>query len=184
MSVLNDKKILRDSALRFRRSLLTEEKSKKDKIIFDKIISNEEFIRAESVLCYYSTKLEIDTINLIKYSLKNNKKVAIPLCLDKEGKMIFKYISSFNDTKDGLFNIKEPLDSCDTYINNDRSICLVPSLMVDKNNYRLGYGKGYYDRFLSEFNGFKCVLCYKENIVDTLPIYNGFDVKCDLLITD
>lgn len=184
MLILEKKKILRESAKRFRKNLLAEEKIKKDKIIFEKVISSSEYIMADCVLCYFSTEIEIDTINLIEHSLINGKKVAIPLCVDKDGHMIFKYISSLDDTKAGLFNIREPLDSCEPYYNCSKSICILPSLMVDKNNYRLGYGKGYYDKFLKEFEGTKCVLCYKESVVDSLPVYDGFDVKCDMLITD
>lgn len=184
MSILERKNILRKTAYELRKSLSKEEKSKKDKIIFNKIISSNEFISSEYVLCYCSTELEIDTLDLIEYSLKNNKKVAIPLCVDRDGMMIFKYISSLDDTKVGLFNIKEPLESCENYADCEKSICIIPSLVTDKKNYRLGYGKGYYDRFLSGFSGYKCVLCYKENVVNSLPVFDGFDVKCDIIITD
>ncbi len=184
MSVLENKKSLRASALEFRKSLSRELKISKDEIVFNKLISSFEYKNAEVVLCYCSTELEIDTIRIINHSLENGKKVAIPLCINKEGKMIFKYISSLNDTKVGMYNILEPISTCKPFVDTEKSICIIPSLMCDFNGFRLGYGKGYYDRFLSEFSGFKCVLCYKESIVDTLPMYDGFDVKCDLIITD
>ena len=54
--------------------------------------------------------------------------------------------------------------------------------MIDRKGYRIGYGKGYYDRFLNAFNGIKCAVCYKENIVDNLPFYDT-DIKADVCIT-
>ena len=55
--------------------------------------------------------------------------------------------------------------------------------VVNKNNFRLGYGKGYYDRFLIDFKGFKCTLCYQENVYKSLPVFDT-DVKADKVIVD
>lgn len=176
---------LRKKALDFRKSLRVSDKVLKDALIFERIINLPEYLDSEIVLCYCSTEFEVDTINIIKHSLALNKKVALPKCIDSNGNMVFKYINSFDDLETGRYNIFEPVNEMIEYnFSNSNAICIIPSLMVDVNYYRLGYGKGYYDRFLSKFGGFKCVLCYKENIVDVLPVYDGFDVKCDLCLTD
>jgi len=176
---------LRKKALDFRKNLNVVEKKSKDDLIFNKVINLPEYLDSEIVLCYCSTEFEIDTINIIKNSLALNKKVALPKCVDSKGNMVFKYINSFDDLEMGLYDIFEPVDELIDYNFSDaNAICIIPSLMVDENGFRLGYGKGYYDRFLAKFGGFKCVLCYKENIVNNLPVYDGFDVKCDLCLTD
>lgn len=179
------KSSLRKTAKEFRASLNITEKAKKDNLIFQKLIKLPEFLNSEIVLCYYSSEIEVDTIKIIEHSLKLNKKVALPKCIDQNGNMIFKYINSLDDVEIGSFGILEPFDKMINYNFSDyKAICIIPALMVDNDGHRLGYGKGYYDKFLSRFNGFKCVLCYKENLVDKLPVYEKIDVKCDLFLTD
>ena len=182
--VITQKNALRQKAKAFRKGLSIEQKAKKDEIIFEKIISLDSFKSAENVLCYVSAKGEIDTKKLIKFSLENGKKVAVPKCSNTDGEMDFYYISSLDELKAGKYNILEPSDTCKKYKSSKNSICIVPSLAVDKENYRLGYGKGYYDRFLSNFSGEKIVLCYKEFVVQKLPVFDKFDIKSDICITD
>ena len=182
--VTNQKNLLRNNAKQFRKNLPLELKKKKDYIIFNKIIALNEYKTADNVLCYVSGKNEIDTLQLIEYSLKNGKAVAVPKCCDADGEMNFYYISSLSELEIGKFGIMEPSEKNKIFENCDNSICIVPSLMVDKNKFRLGFGKGYYDRFLARFSGFKCVVCYKDNVVEKLPIYSEFDIKSDVCITD
>ena len=179
-----EKNALRKKAKKFRENLLPYQKCKKDTVIFEKIIALDEYKKSDTVLCYYSTDSEIDTLKLIDYSLKANKRVAIPRCIDDKGKMNFYYINSVDNVTTGAYGIKEPTENAEICLGKQSDICIIPSLMVDKMCYRLGYGKGYYDNFLREFKGMKCVVCYKENLVDILPAYDGFDVKCDFYITD
>ena len=184
LNIINEKNLLREKSKKFRKSLGANEKKKKDEIIFKKLISSQEFISAENILCYYSTCYEVETLKIINYSLKVGKRVALPVCIDKSGLMQFRFISTIDELSEGAYGLKEPINSNDVYTNEVNSICIIPALLVDENLVRLGYGKGYYDRFLSEFAGCKCVLCYKENIVEKLPVFNDFDVKCDICITD
>lgn len=175
---------LRKSAKEFRNNLLPFEKQRKDEIIFQKVMSLDEYKNAETVLCYYSTDIEVDTLKLIDYSLKQGKRVALPKCTDNLGHMQFKLIESVNSLENGAFGIKEPSDNCELFTDSENAICIVPALMIDDKGYRLGYGKGYYDNFLKSFRGAKCVICYKENVIESLPFYDGFDIKCDVCITD
>lgn len=183
-NIILDKNALRKTAKQLRNNLLPCERKEKDEIIFEKIIALNEYKNCDTVLCYYSTEIEVDTLKLIDYSLKIGKRVAIPRCIDNNGKMNFYYINSVDNLKTGAFGIKEPPENAEICLGKTSDICIIPSLMVDKMCYRLGYGKGYYDNFLKNFGGVKCVICYKENLVNTLPVYNGFDVKCDVCITD
>lgn len=172
----------RIKAKKFRKTLNNAEKSKKDETIFKKITALKEYENAEVLLCYVSTENEIDTKRLIDYSLKIGKKIAVPKCFEKNI-MKFYYISSLNDLKTGKFGILEPNNNAKLCENFENSLCIVPALSVDSDLNRLGYGGGFYDRFLKGYNGAKCVVCYKENMVEKLPI-NSFDVKADLLVTD
>lgn len=181
--VIIKKNALRKKAKEFRKGLSLTQKAKKDDIIFEKLISLDCFKSAENVLCYVSINNEIDTKKIIEHSLKMGKKVAVPRCID-DGIMNFYYISSLDELKLGKYNILEPDCACEKYNGVDNSICVIPSLAVDKQNYRIGYGKGYYDRFLSSFKGLKIVLCYNEFVVPKLPVFDKLDVKSDICIID
>lgn len=176
------KKKLRKKAENYRKSLEKSDKLSKDETIFKKIIALKEYKEAKTLLCYVSVRNEIDTKKLIEYSLKIGKKVAVPKCFENR-QMKFFYISSFDELETGSFGILEPKFTADLCKEFDNSLCIIPALMVDKSFNRLGYGGGYYDRFLKGFNSVKCVVCYKDNLIDELPS-DEFDVKADLLITD
>lgn len=152
----------------------------KDDIIFNKLIDDEKFISARLVLTYVSFNDEVDTLNLIKYCLKIKKKLAVPKCIDN--KMVFYYINSLDDLKVGKYNILEPITT-DKVIDFQYSICVTPGLAFDKFGYRLGYGKGYYDCFFINYEGFKIGLCYKKCLLKKLYTTNN-DIKVDKIITD
>lgn len=148
-----------------------------NEIIFNKVISLEKVKKADTILIYVSFNNEVDTLNIIKYFL-DKKKVAVPKVNGNE--MNFYYIDSFNDLSKGSFNILEPITT-NKVTNFDNSICIVPGLCFDKENYRLGYGKGYYDKFLSNKNIYTIGLSYKETIIKKLPI-DKYDIKLDKVI--
>lgn len=148
-----------------------------NEIIFNKVISLEKVKKADTILIYVSFNNEVDTLNIIKYFL-GKKKVAVPKVNGNE--MNFYYIDSFNDLSKGSFNILEPITT-NKVTNFDNSICIVPGLCFDKENYRLGYGKGYYDKFLSNKNIYTIGLSYKETIIKKLPI-DKYDIKLNKVI--
>jgi len=144
------------------------DKASKDKAIFEKIIALPQFARVENtglVLTYVSTELEVDTRRLIDYCFDNSITVAVPGIADEQ--MRFFKLESWDTIGD------EVMDFTD-------SICIVPALAYDENNYRLGYGGGYYDRFLREYKGVKIGICYREFIVD-IPV-EKHDEGVDIVI--
>ena len=112
----------------------------------------------------------------------DGKKVFYPICTDKSGNMQFKEVSSNDDLEYGMYNILEPKPICKEYKQKETDIIIVPCLSVDKKGYRIGYGKGYYDRFLQNFQGISLCPCYDELISDVLPT-DSFDVKISFSVT-
>lgn len=173
-----DKKILRETYLEIRKNTNKKERQDYDNEILKKIIDLQEYKNCKLVLTYVSLKDEVDTIKLIEYSLKIGKQVAVPKC---EGEIIkFYYIKSLEELKNGSFDILEP-ESIDEVTNFENSICIVPGICFDKNCNRVGYGKGYYDRFLSDYKGLKIGVTYKECICDEINI-DRYDIKMDEII--
>lgn len=122
----------------------------------------------------------MDTIKLIEYSLEIEKQVAVPKC---EGDIIrFYQIKSIEELKEGAFGVLEP-DNNNLVTNFENSICFVPGVCFDKENNRLGYGKGYYDRFLSNYEELKIGLAYKECLCDKIEV-DKYDVKLDKIIME
>lgn len=152
-----------------------------DEIIFNKVISCDEVKNAENIFCYISVNDEVSTEKIIKYLLEAGKTVSVPLCVDK-GKMIAVKISSFYDLKEGMYGIPEPKSHTE-FEKQMLDLIIVPALAFDKEGYRLGYGGGYYDRFMANSKAFKLGICRSELYVEALP-HAEFDIKVDKVITE
>ena len=146
-------------------------------IITKKIENHELFKKANNIMLFYPLASEIDLLEIIKshpekkFYLPKTTGSEMEACPYKMGDKLLK----------GDFNIYVPT----TEATNPQILDLifVPALMVDKNNYRLGYGKGFYDRFLEKTNAKTIVPISKELIVENLPI-EKHDKKVDLVISD
>ena len=171
-----NKQILRNKYKEIRKNIKNKEEL--DKIIFNKVINLEEYKQSDLILAYVSLKEEVDTIELIKYSLKNSKKVAVPKCEGND--IIFYYINSLEDLEEGKFRILEPKTN-QKVTNLTNSICIVPGVAFDKQNNRIGYGRGFYDRFLENFSGIRIGLTYKECICEKIYVDEN-DIKMDKVI--
>lgn len=151
----------------------------KDNLIYQKVINNKDILFSKTLLIYISINSEVDTIKIINYFL-NTKNIAVPKIIDNN--MYFCYITNLNDLTPGKYNIPEPTNE-NIVTDFDNSICIVPGICYDKENYRIGYGKGYFDRFLSK-NKIKTIgLCYKECMIEKID-NDKYDYKIDEVITD
>lgn len=154
-----------------------------DSMVCNKLAAFEPYINTDTVLFYAPLNDEINIDILIKASLEKGRRVALPLCSDDKGNMDFYYIKSLSDLKDGYFGVREPDKSkCSKCTEFENTICIVPAVSYDKNGYRLGYGKGYYDRFLKNYCSLSVGLCYNEMIEDMLPV-GEYDIPVNYIIT-
>lgn len=177
-----DKKELREKYKRIRER---EKSQLKDEKISSILFESPYFKNADTVFLYYSVGTEVCTLNVAEKALKEGKKVAFPKCLDSKGKMEFYIISHMeNSFIEGMFSISEPdTAKCKKACDSEKSLCIVPGLSFDQKGARLGYGKGYYDRFLSKFKGTSIGLCYNECLCEELPFFE-YDRRVDMIITE
>lgn len=180
MSLLNEKTALRKLYTEKRKAV--ENKTQADERILQKLIETNEFIESDCVFTYVSVRTEVDTIKLIEKCFLMNKKVAVPIC-GKKGIMNFHYIKSFDELCNSKFGIPEPDVNSEIAVATEKSLCIVPGLSFDKNGFRLGYGGGYYDRYLVSFKGEVVGLCYDECLTDVLP-RDEFDINIPIVITE
>lgn len=178
-----DKKILRTRLLEKRKSLDKTEKAKCDKIISEKIINSDYFANAEQVLVFSSTDDEFDTKQIIKCCKVQSKEIFYPLCIDRNGNMEFLKVDSDDDLVLGMYGLKEPKSTCEKYVAKENDLVIVPCLSVDKQKNRIGYGKGYYDRFLKDFNGVSVSPCYDILLEDEIPT-DKYDIQINIIVTD
>ena len=154
-----------------------------DSEIQSRFLTLRQYAKCDTVFTYVSKDLEVDTYAIIRAAWANGKKVAVPKCIE-DSKMDFYYIESMDDLEDGSFGVKEPVESkCKKVADLSRGLCIVPGLSFDAEGYRLGYGKGYYDRFLSKFGGETVGLCYSNCIKWKLP-HGKYDRAVDVIVTD
>lgn len=155
-----------------------QNKEEQNSIILNKVIMNKEVLKCSTLLIYVSFNDEVDTINIIKYFL-GKKKIAVPRI--ENNIMNFYYINSLNDLRKGYFNILEPTTNLkvETFTN---TTCIVPAICYDSNNYRVGYGKGFYDKFLSNKNIYTIGISYKETLINKIPI-DKYDINLNEVIS-
>lgn len=144
-----------------------------------KIADLKEYKNANTVFIYVSFDDEAKTEKLILKAL-SEKRVLVPYCVDKDGTMIACEIKSPDDLKTGLYGIKEPVNPKEYKGKID--LAVVPALAFSKDGYRLGYGKGYYDRFLDKNPCVSVGLSFDELLFDEI-IHFEYDKKVDIIIT-
>ncbi len=178
------KQDLRNRHKEQRREMSPEQKEACDTEILRRLRALWHFSSADVLLTYVSTPLEIDTRRIIELTLSEGRRVAVPYCIDGTREMRFYCIRSFNELNRRTFGVLEPNpERCEELSEFKSSVCLVPGLAFDREGYRLGYGKGYYDRFLSRYDGVMLGLCYASGI--TRRLHRGrYDIPCDFVITD
>ena len=177
-----EKKVLRNIFIKKRHSLSYEERKARDEKISETIIKSGLLDSCDTLLAYYPVRNEINILPVIEIALKSNIEVALPRTYEN-GIMYFRYISSVKDLTIGKYGIPEPSNNSKLFTCREHSLCIVPALSYDFYGYRLGYGGGYYDRFLADFNGQVIGAIYSDFISEKLP-YNENDVKIPILITE
>lgn len=184
MTLFERKKQLRKE-MRCRRKELTDLlKAYKDAAITKKLLALDKVRNASVVLPFVSTNDEVDTAEFIYNCFKLGKTVAVPRCID-DTNMEFCVIDSFDDIEEGMYGIYEPKKHCNVIEaeNIIDSVLIVPGLCFNSEGFRLGYGKGYYDRFISRYKGYCVGICYKEFLTDDIPT-DEYDRPVDMVITD
>ncbi len=140
---------------------------------------------ADGYLMYSPIKSEVDISSEIERLILKGKKVYLPRCLKGEdGMMEFCRITSLDDLEKGAFGVMEPVLRCPVERSfSVNTVCIVPGVGYDKKGFRIGYGKGYYDRFLRNFKGMKIGVVFSELILEDIP-KNRFDAHVDVLVSE
>lgn len=180
-----NKSELRKRYLNLRKKLI--ETDYKSKIIVEKILDENEYKESKVIGLYSSIAQEVDLTTLIDSAIKDKKIVCLPVVLDNYI-MSFCKISSITDVLSiNKYKIKEPLlQNSNLIMPSELDLIIVPGVCFDTNKNRIGFGQGYYDRYLERaFNSYNIGVCFDEQLIKNFCIESGmFDKKVDEIITD
>ena len=175
------KQLIREEYKKIREKI--ENKEEKAISVIDKVIKLDEYKNAKNIAVFKSFGSEIDTNRLIEYSIKNGKIVALPRV---SGKNIFFYRYKLDDELVlSKFGVMEPKKIDENYISKETiDLVIVPGLCFDKTRNRIGYGGGFYDKFLAGFKRISIGICFDEQLyIAKLPTTPN-DKKVGILVTD
>ena len=147
--------------------------------IYSRLKKIQSFSNANSIGCYYSIGSEVQTKPIILDLLNQKKHVSLPKTVNDI--IIFRTIKDFNKLEKGNFGILEPKDDWSEEKSFD--VILVPAIGLTKEGVRLGYGHGYYDKFLADKSVTKIALTYNKQIVKSIPS-SDHDIKMDWIISE
>ena len=140
--------------------------------------------KANIIAITLSNQPEVDTTFIIEELWKLNKYVAVPKCNPKDRSMQFYKINSFDETERAYQNILEPIRERTELIEKERiDVMVVPGVVFDHHGYRIGFGGGYYDRYLVGFNGKRISLAFEEQLLNEIP-RESHDLPVHILLTD
>lgn len=182
----SNKEKIRQETLLKRDAIPKNIKEEKDAAITQRIIRLPEFTDAKTIFLYASFRSEADTIEMIKITLSQGKKVILPK-VDKENKELKLYeIEDTNELVQCYMGILEPSVSDERLTElDDIDLIIIPGAAFDVSGSRLGYGAGFYDRLLAEIKNKITVIApaYEEQIVENIPS-EPHDVKVTKIVTD
>lgn len=179
---MDEKNLIRKQMKQLREDMTRAERFEKSMRIFEQLITVPEFKRADRIYTYVSMDNEIDTIMLIDYSLSLEKRVFVPRVSGKD--MEFYEISDISELSPGYMGIYEPdINGKEPDYSRTGFMCM-PGLAFDKSYNRIGYGGGFYDRYLSVENKlYKAALAYEAQLLESIPAQDG-DVRPDMIVTE
>ena len=156
-------------------------------IITEKLLQLDCIENAQTIMLYLDFNNEVATDSLIKKLINLGKTVASPITLKEERKLIPSQITDLeNGIQYGAYSIREPKAECSPAINiKDLDVVIVPAVAYDKNCYRLGYGGGYYDRFLKNLrkDAVTVGIAFDLQVFDEVP-KEGHDAQLDYIVTE
>ena len=172
---------LKESMLEKRNSLSKEEIFEKSAQIKKNLFSLEQYKKSKTIMFFVSFNSEVNTHSMIKDALKN-KTLVVPKVVQHEIEPSV-IIDFDNLVESGSFGILEPIDLMKIAYKNI-NLVLVPGIAFDKEGHRIGYGFGYYDKFLAKVpKAVKIGLCFDFQVVDKIPL-ETHDVPVDFIVTE
>ncbi|GAQ19801.1 5-formyltetrahydrofolate cyclo-ligase family protein [Oceanobacillus picturae] len=174
---------LRANSIEFLKGISKEDRYITEKKLKDQLISSSIWEQATTIGLTVSQAMEWDTKPIIEEAWKAGKTVCVPKCSPKEKMLTFYKLESFNQLEVVYYNLLEPNPTVTQSVAKmEIQLLLVPGLVFDKRGYRIGFGGGYYDRYLADYPNVTASLLHSEQLVDQVPA-ESFDIPVQHIIT-
>lgn len=146
------------------------------------VLAMPEYRDAETVFCFVGRQHEIDTMPLLRQILADGKRLCVPLCVEK-GIMELRQITAIEELVPGSYGIQEPPANAPAVSVDEVDLSIIPCLSCDHGGRRLGFGGGYYDRFLGVYRSAAVLVCRERLIREELPV-EPHDMPVPWVITE
>lgn len=179
-----DKISLRKKILAERSKMDKEERTRKGIKIIERFKSTDLYKDAKMIMIYISFGTEIHNHEFIKEALAEGKEIVVPVTFHSPRMMKPSQIHSFDELEPGYYNILSPKEDYIRYVDKSQiDVIVVPGAVFDKEGYRIGYGGGYYDRFLADLKAPKVSFAFEMQLRDEVP-KEDFDIPVEYIITE
>lgn len=183
---METKEQIRKRIIQDRNQMPSEDVAKKSSMIAQKVLKTPEYEEAHNILLYADYRHEVMTREIFDDAVLRKKKVYFPKS-NADCTMDFYQVVSVKQLESGYKGIKEPVaDERYLYQHNRKedTLIIVPGVAFDMNGYRVGYGKGFYDRFLQDKRQMTVMgLCFSSQIVEEIP-HDQYDIRMDKIVTE
>ena len=178
----DQKKEIRQEVKRRRAEALPETLHENSLKIKKTFVELEDYKNTALLLAYVDAKREVETRLLMEQAWKDGKKVAAPR-VDGDGIMHYYYIEGMDDLESGSFGIMEPKKSC-PLCKEEEGLMLMPGVAFDEHCHRVGYGGGYYDRYLEKHPGLVHIaLAFEFQVFPEVP-FEAHDILPQMIVTE
>ncbi len=184
-SIYEEKKRLRKAIKAERLALAKDDWQRRSARIVENVLALEKVQRAKVIHAFIpdENRQEVNLIPLLEWVISNQKKLLVPVIEGSE--LISVELTSFNHLEKNSFGVREPVMRVPSSLESEIDLVLVPLLAVDSKGNRLGYGKGYYDRFFKRLNSqaFKLGVAFEFQVLNRVPATES-DIRLDAVVTE
>lgn len=176
------KKLLRQNMLALRSQLNADYVIKSDQAIVKQILNSSIYQDSNVIFCFMSMEGEVNTRPIIEDALSKGKTVCVPKVISK-GRMEAFQTESLSDFNLSSFGIQEPKEGSKLIDPQLIELGIIPNIVVSKDGFRLGYGGGFYDRYLLRSNMYRLAVCRDQLVQDQIPV-ESHDQQLDAVATE
>lgn len=152
--------------------------------IRENLFSSSTWKKAKTIGVTVSRGAEWDTSKIMEEGWQLGKKICVPKCYPKEKKLVFYEIDNFEQLEISFYNLKEPIVEKTKVVEKEEiDLLIVPGVVFNENGYRIGFGGGYYDRYLVDFPNDTVSLAWSGQVVESLPV-EEHDIAVGKIITE
>lgn len=181
-----NKKLLRKDILVKRASLGKIDRKNYTEAIWETILNTPFYKNAKTIMCFVSFGSEIDTHEFIRTAIEDGKRLVVPITVPETKELRLSHLHDLSELEIGFFNILTPKEEFIRDVDpNQVDMIIVPGAVFDREGYRIGFGGGYYDRFLSKIDKSvpKIAIAFDFQILDKVP-REDYDIPVDYIVTE